>query len=226
MVDLLAAVGAFLLTHLIPAVGPVRAALVRAMGRRMYLATYTAISLGVVFWLIVAFRAAPVVPLWPAETWTRWVPVLVMPFSCVLLVAALSSANPLSLAVVRRRYDPDRPGIVSITRHPLMWGLALWAGAHLPPNGDGASVVLFGLLAVLSLIGPVSLDAKARADLGRAEWERLSAATGSVPFAAILAGRTRADWRGVGGVRIVAGLLLYGALLYAHPWLIGVSPLP
>lgn len=226
MEDLLAAVVAFLLTHLIPAIGPVRVALVRAMGRRVYLAVYTAISLGVIFWLAAAFRAAPVMALWPALPWTRWVPVLVMPVSCVLLVAALSSANPLSLAFGRWRYDPARPGIVSVTRHPLMWGLALWALAHLPPNGDGASVAMFGLFAALSLIGPASLDAKARARLGQAEWARLSAATGIVPFAAAAAGRARVDWPGIGLRRVVTGLLLYGALLYGHPWLIGVSPLP
>lgn len=226
MTELLAAVGAFVLTHLIPSLAPVRGFLVRALGRRMYVGLYSAISLGVVVWLVAAFQAAPTVLWWPADPWTRWVPVLVMPLACVLLAAGLTSPNPLSVSMARRAYDPGRPGIVSVTRHPVMWGLALWAAAHLPPNGDQAAVILFGLLLALSVVGPVSLDAKARARLGDATWARLSAATASLPFAGAIAGRARVDWRGIGWGRAVTGLLLYAALLYGHPFLIGVSPLP
>jgi uncharacterized membrane protein len=29
-------------------------------------------------------------------------------------------------------------------RHPMLWGMVIWAGAHLLVNGDMASIVLFG----------------------------------------------------------------------------------
>lgn len=35
-------------------------------------------------------------------------------------------------------------GIVRITRHPFLWGVALWALVHFIVNGDLASVILSG----------------------------------------------------------------------------------
>ena len=45
-----------------------------------------------------------------------------------------------------RRSDPAAPlaPIVTTTRHPVLWGFLIWAVAHLPPNGDVVSIVLFG----------------------------------------------------------------------------------
>jgi len=226
MAELILAILAFLATHAIPALKPVRAGLVGWLGERPYLVLYSVLSLATLFWLGFAFADAPYVEIWPYEPWTRWVPVLVMPLACLLLAGALSSPNPLSIAVGKRPFDPARPGIVSITRHPLMWTFILWAGAHLVPNGDLASILLFGLLLGLSLAGPPSLDAKRRAVLGRGEWARRAAATSNIPFAAILRGRVRLDWRGIGPQRLLAAVCLYGLLLFGHGAAIGVSALP
>ncbi len=40
-------------------------------------------------------------------------------------------------------------GIFSVTRHPLTWGIALWASAHLLANGDLVSLIFFANLLVL-----------------------------------------------------------------------------
>lgn len=213
MADLWAAALAFVLTHLIPAIGPLRAQLVRALGKPFYIAFYSAVSLGVLVWLGFAYANAPYVALWGAPVWGRWVAVLVLPFSCFLLVGALTSPNPLSTSPSAKPYDPDHPGIVSVTRHPLMAGLALWAAVHIPPNGDLASLILFGLLLVLSLLGMANADAKARARLGEAVWAA-RVRTGPV------------DWRGIGAGRAIAALALYAGLIAGHPYVLGVSPLP
>lgn len=226
MTNLILAVLAFLASHAIPALKPVRGALVARLGERTYQVLYSALSLAMIGWLGLAYARAPYVEIWAVRPWMIWVPVLVMPFACLLLVGALTAANPLSVSGSRTAFDPARPGIVSVTRHPLMAAFALWAGAHLVPNGDAASLILFGLLFVLSLLGPPSLDAKRRAVLGEAEWRRLAGATSSLPLAAVLAGRTRLDLAGIGLGRLAAALVLYGLLLLAHPWVIGVSPLP
>jgi len=226
MSELIAAVLAFLASHAVPAVKPVRRRLVARLGERPYMALYSLLSLGMIAWLGFAYAGAPYVEVWAMRPWMLWVPTLVMPVSCLLLVAAVSSANPLSVAPPRPAYDPARPGVVSITRHPLMWAFALWSGAHMVPNGDVASLILFGLLTALALLGPASLDAKRRAALGDAEWRRLAAPTSNLPLAAVLAGRTRLDARGIGAWRAAVALVLYVFLVAAHPWIIGVSPLP
>ena len=50
--------------------------------------------------------------------------------------------------------------------------------------------------------------------------------TSLVPFAAILSGRSKLDWRGIGWWRPLLGLVLYAALLHLHLLAFGVSPLP
>jgi uncharacterized membrane protein len=41
------------------------------------------------------------------------------------------------------------PGMVRITRHAFLWGVALWALVLLIVNGDLASLILFGSLLLL-----------------------------------------------------------------------------
>jgi uncharacterized membrane protein len=148
-----------------------------------------------------------------------------MPVACVLLVAGLTSPNPLSIGAGARGFHAARPGIVSVTRHPVIWALALWALAHIPPNGDVATLILFGLLAGSSLAGPPSLDAKRRARLGAAAWAELAGATANLPFAAQATGRARLDGRGIGVWRLIGGAVLYWLLLAAHEAVVGVAPL-
>src|SRR2546429_8678386 len=79
-------------------------------------------------------------------------------------------------------------GMVRVTRHPFLWGVALWSLVHLIMNGDQASVILSGSLLLLALGGTVAIDAKRRRKFGDA-WTQFAQTTSSVPFAAILSGR-------------------------------------
>ena len=218
--------GVFIAFHLVPAIAPVRRFLVRAMGLGMYVGLYSAVSIGLLILVGLAYANADTVILWPQWSWTRWAPVVVMPFVCLLLVGTLSEPNPLSVGVKANSFDPAHPGIVSITRHPLIWALGLWAVAHLAPNGDTASVLLFGLFVALALVGLWSLDKKMRHSLGEDTWRELSAQTSSVPFWAVLQGRVRLDLQGIGWMRMVSALVLYGGLALLHPYVIGVYALP
>lgn len=226
MTQLLIAVSVFLLSHMIPALPRLRAGLIARLGRTGYLVAYSALSLAVIAWVAVAYRQAAYVPVWDYDPILNWAPFLVMPAACVLLVGSLRRSNPLSVSLRRPRsgaFDPEAPGLLAVTRHPLPWAFALWAGAHMVPNGDAASLILFGLLLVLAIGGAVGLDAKHRRTLGTTEWRRLAANTSLWPFAAVLRGRAplRLDWRdGLGG------LALYGAILLMHAPVIGVPPFP
>ena len=226
MTELILAVLVFLATHAIPAAKPIRAALVSRWGERAYLVAYSMLSLATLVWLGAAYARAPYLEIWPPAAWTRWLPLLVMPFACIFLVAALISPNPLSIGGRSRVFDAARPGIVAVTRHPLIWAFVLWSAAHIPANGDVASLILFGLLLALSLAGPPSLDAKRRASFGEERWRHLARATSGFPFVAIISGRARLRLRDIGPWPIIGGLLLYVLLILLHAPLIGVSPLP
>lgn len=180
-----------------------------------------AAGLGLLVW---AWSNAPYVPLWPMTPWSRWVPFLVMPFVMIAQVAGYTTMAPTIYGMADKAAGGAR-GIHRITRHPANITSSIWAAAHLLPNGDLASLGLFGSVLVLGIAGSLHIDAR-RAAADPVGWARYAAETSVIPFAAILAGRNRLDLRELGAPRILGGLLLYAGVLWVHPWLIGASPWP
>jgi uncharacterized membrane protein len=116
-------------------------------------------------------------------------------------------------------------GILRITRHPFLWGVALWAAFHLAANGDAASVVLFGTLLVLSVAGTFSIDAK-RARKMADGWIAFAGRTSNVPFVAILSGRNSLRLGELLTYRQAAAVAVFLVLLFTHAWLFSASPFP
>lgn len=209
----------FFLTHSVPIRPPVKPWLVARFGAAGFGIAYSTLSLGVLAWLIVAAGRAPRVPLWSWAPWQNHVVLLLMLPVCLILALAIARPNPFSFGGARNgQFDPARPGIVRLTRHPLLVALVIWASAHLMANGDLAHVLLFGTFAVFAALGMWLVDRRRRREVGEA-WQRLEAARREAP----LIPRPRA-WQG-GLMRIALGLGLYAGLLWLHPWLFGVDPL-
>ncbi len=222
-----AATAAFLATHVVPARPAIRGALRERLGARTYMALYSVVSLATFAWLIAAAGRAPHVWLWTFEPWQVWVPNIAMPIACLLAVYGVAGGNPFSLGGGNGAgFDPERPGIAGLTRHPLLWAVTLWAGAHIVPNGGVAHVILFGLFALFGLAGMVVLDARQRRQWGPELWARRAAQTSFFPFAALLSGRWCGEGLRADPARLAAALALYLALLFLHPLIIRVSPLP
>lgn len=216
------ATAAFLLTHFIAST-PLRGALVESIGETAYLGAYSVVSLATLGWMIIAWRNAPLVTLWQVPGLRLW-PAVVMPFALILIASALLTRNPAAVRQERaiRADDPAR-GILRVTRHPMMWGTALWAAVHVLARGDAASLIFFGGFLLLALIGTALIDVR-RADALGEDWKRFAAATSNVPFWAIVQGRNRFDLAEIGWLRIGAGLLLYAVLFALHPFLFGMAP--
>ncbi|MBI1776558.1 MAG: NnrU protein [Proteobacteria bacterium] len=225
MQALVIAAGVFVLSHSLPATLGVRQRLVTALGEPTYLALYTAVSALALIWLALAYARAPMAPLWSGGSAGRWVPILVMPFASILLVAGYTTPNPTMLGQARSLLTIDAnpaPGILSITRHPIFWALALWAFAHIPPTGDLASLVFFLTIGGYALFGMFRIDRKKAETLGAA-WGPFAMRSSLMPFLAIYDQRTRVDWRGIGWARVMGGLALYAGLFGAHPWIAGIG---
>jgi uncharacterized membrane protein len=226
MVPLIAAALFLLASHFGIASTPLRAALVARLGARGYLVLYSLIAAVALGWLIGAWARAPQLALWPPAPGLAGVALVVMPLALVLLVGGVTTPNPTAVgasADLLAEREPVR-GVFRITRHPFMWGVGLWAGAHILANGDLASLILFGSLGALALLGTLLIDRKYAARRG-ADWQRFAAATSNLPLAAILAGRQRLAFGEIGWWRIALALVLFGALLALHPWLFGGAPL-
>lgn len=220
LAQLVLATAAFLATHFVAST-PLRAAAVGSIGERAYTGAYSLAAFATLGWMIYAYGKAPADALWPGF---RLVPAFVMPIAFILMVGALLQRNPT--AVGQGRFmageDPAR-GLLRVTRHPLMWGLMLWAGAHVLARGDLKSLVFFGGFLVLAALGTLAIDARKARDLGE-DWKRFAGLTSNLPFAAIAQGRNRFDLGEIGLVKIVIGLILYGGFLLAHEWLFGARP--
>lgn len=222
LAHLLAAAAAFVGGHFVLSAPPIRAMLVSSIGEKTFAGMYSAIAIVNLVWLGFAFGAAPHVELWAAPAAARWIPILVTPLATLFVVCGVSQYNPTT---VIDRFDSGRadaaPGILKVTRHPVMWAVGLWALAHIPPNGDLAALILFGSLAFLALFGTIRIEAKRRARDPEG-FARFAAASSNIPFAAILAGRAGLSLADIGWLRIAIAALLYVVLFAVHRWIAGV----
>ncbi len=219
-VHLFVATAAFLATHYIAST-PLRAALVRKLGENGYLGLYSALAFATLGWMIWAYARAPGLPLWPG---LRALPLVTMPLALVLIVCGVLSRNPSAVRQQGALTSPEPArGILRVTRHPMMWGFALWGASHVLARGDAAALIFFGGFALLALSGTLLIDARKAATLGE-EWRRFAAVTSNIPFAAILSRRNEFRLIEIGWKKIVLGLALYVAFYFLHPLMFGVHP--
>ena len=99
-----AAWACFLGAHMIPALPGPRGWLIATLGRRGYLAAFSLLSIGLLYWLIVAAGRAPYVHLWDQPGWSRWLVNIAMPVAILI-------------------------GTLSVGMSGLVVAFALWAGA-------------------------------------------------------------------------------------------------
>jgi uncharacterized membrane protein len=213
--EFIAAFVAFFLSHSIPVRPAMRAKLVATLGPRRFTMGYSILSLGVLIWLIGAAARAPYVPLWDWALWQNLIGLAVMAFAIALLALSIGRPNPFSLGGARNdMFNPEIAGIVAVFRHPLLVSLALWALVHMIANGDLAHVILFGTFGGFALLGQKIIDRRKRRQMG-AQWADLEARmqVGTLkPKGTVL--------------RQIIGVLTYAGLIWLHPMLFGVSPLP
>lgn len=230
MLSLIAAASFFLAIHLLVSGTSVRGALVAKLGLGPYMGLFSLSSVAGLAWLGLAFAQARQTPsdaiYWAITPATRQVQIAVQLLAMLLIVPGLATPNPTS---VRQEGALDKPdavrGMLRITRHPFLWGVAIWAAGHLLVNGDAASLILFGSMLVLALFGAATIDAKRRAALG-AKWAAFAAQTSATPFLAIFQGRQSLRLGEIGWWRILLGVGVWALLAWAHPWLFGVRALP
>lgn len=219
------AMGVFMVSHRIPAALRLKGSLENILGPRGYVAVFSLISVLLLFWVIGAATRAPVVPLWSQSEAARWAVNIALPLAILLGSFGVGAPNPFAFEGRAAGFDPDNPGIVGLTRQPLLWALLLWSAAHLWANGDLAHVILFGVFAVFSAIGMLIVERRSQRMIGKENWLRLTRCTGLLPFTALLQGKW---WpRGLPPLnRAVIALLIWGALIALHPVFIGAFPLP
>jgi uncharacterized membrane protein len=214
----------FVGAHIALSSHPIRDRVIDRVGARPFLALYS-VAVALPFaWMIAAYIAAPYIELWFAPTAVKHLTLSVMIPAAIMIVASLSPNNPAVAGAPTPNLSDGPKGIFRITRHPFMWGVALWAITHLMANGDSASVILFGGLAGLAVGGTMHTDSRKRRQLGAA-WTLYARQSSHLPFLAIAQGRTRLIWSEIGWRPTILGIGLYLVLLIAHEPIIGVAPM-
>ncbi|HEY8574558.1 NnrU family protein [Phenylobacterium sp.] len=229
MLNLIAAATFFVLIHLLISGTRVRDVLVLRLGAGPYMGLFSLVSLLGIVWLGWAFAGTRGAPgnevIWGMGSLTHGLQFVLQLVAVLFIVVGLTTANPTS---VRQEAALDRPelvrGILRITRHPFLWGVAVWALGHLLVNGDAASLVLFGSMLALALFGTASIDAKRKRALG-AKWDQFAVQTSNTPFLAIIQGRQRLALGELGWWRIALAIAVWVALIWGHPYLFGVAVL-
>lgn len=153
------------------------------LGQRGYQALFAALSVVGLVLMVLGYRAVQFNPVYTPPAWGSTAAVMLMLPAAILVVAAYAPGNV-------RRY----------TRHPMLWGVALWSLAHLLANGDFASLLLFGSFGVYALLDMASANLRGvRKSTQQFPWSRDAFA-------------------------VIIGLVVYSGLLRLHPILFGVSP--
>jgi len=97
--------------------------------------------------------------------------------------------------------------VFRITRHPMMWSFAIWAGVHMMVIAMPKALVFDSAIIILALGGAAGQDAKKARQFGEA-WHEWTAETAFLPFT-----------RGIGNpgaATLIGGTLLYLVATWAH----------
>jgi uncharacterized membrane protein len=196
----------------------------------MYRAFFSVASLILLVWLIWSLgevRADPFNPLnvavWAPPDWLRWPAIVLIGLGIVFVVVGVLTPGPTLAGFEAKALAQAEPakGILRITRHPFLWGVALWGAGHALVNGERFALMLFGALTFMVIFGARSIDRKGRArdPEGFARFEDV---TSNVPFMAITQGRNRLAF-GEMGWRLLAGLAVAVLIALGHGRLFGAA---
>ena len=204
----------FLLSH------PLRQPVINRFGEKGFSAIYVIVAfltLGLTIWVYGHLGRES--QLWTPDEGLWAIASLLMWFGSILFVGSLQGnpAFPRMPGRARRTAIPPPHGVFSITRHPMMWGFALWAITHMIVVATPKAMILDGAILLLALGGSVGQDSKKRKLMGE-QWHEWTAKTAFVPF-------TRGA-RAPGWVAVVGGTLLFLLATWLHQPIAGVPAGP
>tara|TARA_E500000305_G_scaffold95278_1_gene84767 strand:+ start:262 stop:936 length:675 start_codon:yes stop_codon:yes gene_type:complete len=163
---------AFVATHFILS-HPLRAPIVVAVGEKGFMGVYSLVALATFVWMVIAFRAAPAPDLGGSGD-VGWAVASVLTVIALVLFLGSFRGNPAMPAPdAKDAAGKDPRGAFLVTRHPMMWGFALWAIAHLVLFWSLRTTIVALAILTLALVGAKLQDGKKERLMGAAwtGWE-------------------------------------------------------
>lgn len=213
LVSLIAASIAFVGSHFALS-HPLRTPLVSVLGEKGFMGIYSVVALACLYWMGQAFKAAPATMLGGSGT-IGWIIASVLTVIALVMLLGSFRANPALPAPEADQMAATRKptGAFMVTRHPMMWGFALWAVSHIVLWWSWRTNVLALAILTLALLGAHLQDRKKEALMGEA-WASWEAKTSYWPRWSKLAS---AGW-----VLWVAALVVWFVLTWMHIRLAGI----
>lgn len=209
---LIAANAAFVGTHFAMS-HPLRAPMVKALGAGGFTAAYSIVSFATLGWVAFAFKSAPPADLGGSGE-AGWIIATLLTWPAMVLLAGSLIGNPAlptPMAEAQARAEPK--GVFRVTRHPMMWGIGLWALSHIALMWSTRTMITALAMGILALVGAKLQDAKKEALMG-ASWAEWESKTSYWPQLGRLFS--------VGAVPLVAGTVLWLAGSWLHLWSAGI----
>jgi uncharacterized membrane protein len=191
----------FLLSH------PLRRPLVARIGQGPFQGLYSLVALvtfGAMIWVYGRIGDQPA--LWDAGE-VGWIVATFLMFVGSILFVGSFLGNP-ALPGARLERGKAAGGVFAVTRHPMMWGFALWAITHIIVVATPKALLFDGAILFLALAGSVGQDRK-KAKLMGERFHEWTAQTAFIPF-----GRGFAN---PGTVALIGGTLLFVVATWLHP---------
>lgn len=195
-ISLIAASTLFVGTHFLMS-HPLRARLVSTMGNGGFAGFYSLVSLATFAWMIWTWRQAPSSEMAWVPGDTIWVIAsLLTLLGAVFFIGSLignpAFPNPEIDEVEGRKLAAKSPaGMFLVTRHPMMWGFALWGFAHILVAPRMDNFIFVGSIIFLALVGARAQEAKKAQALGTG-WVTWQSRTSYFPRLSHL---SRIGWR-------------------------------
>lgn len=223
MTSLALAALAFTLMHLLVSGTSLRGVLVARLGERPFQGLFSLASFVVLGWLIWSYSKVRQPELTSLAD-LRWLAAVLMFVAFAFIVLGLLTPGPTVVGGEKllAREDPAR-GIHRITRHPFLWGMALWGAVHAVYNPGLANLLFFGTFVVVAAAGTFSIDAKRARALGE-PWQRYTKLTSNIPFAAIAQGRNKLAPGEFGLLGPAVTIAVFAGFVMFHGKLFGLPP--
>ncbi len=171
----------FLLQHFAMS-HPLRAPMVSKLGEKGFQAVYSVLSLLPFYFAIQAYQQiAPGASYWAVGPVIWWAATVLMWVGSVLFVGSFVGNPALPQPGAQQMAARQPHGVFRITRHPMMWGFALWSVVHVMIAPRAEVMVLCGAILFMALAGAAGQDKKKQRQLG-ADWTHWQKATSFVPF--------------------------------------------
>lgn len=210
----------FLCIHLISGT-TVKERIVARIGTTAWMIGFSILSLIALVWMCMAFAVALNnqdglnIVLWAAPLPLRIIALFFNFLAFQLFVVGYFTPSPTSLIALWHMPEKPIQGIIRVSRHPVMAGIAIWALVHMICNGNLAAWLFFGTLLAQATLGTLNIDRKRLAQFGDT-YQSIMKRTSIVPFVAIIEGRTAFAPEELGYARMFLAASMFAVFTVLH----------